>query len=59
VWDLGKRGEFVLGIITDTVVDFRAHARTQRLHLSDVARGVVDGSMTIDTLRLNARPRPP
>jgi transcriptional regulator with GAF, ATPase, and Fis domain len=39
----------------DVFTRLRAHARRNRVRLSDVARGVLDGSLTLDTLPQPAR----
>lgn len=44
--------------VADAFTLLRAHAHTKRLHLSDVVCGVVEGSMTIDSLSPNVRPDP-
>lgn len=40
----------------DAFTLLRAHARRKRFRLSDVARGVVDGSMALDALPRDVRP---
>ncbi len=41
--------------IPDVLTRLRAHARNNRLRLSELARGIVEGSMTLDSLPLHTR----
>jgi hypothetical protein len=37
---------------------FRGHARNRNLKLFDVARAVIDGTISVDALSLSPSPRP-